>query len=147
MRMGATKKDFDNVVAIHPTSSEELVTMRWTQFSLYPSWILITTVNSNRSLGVALMHTAQCLSKLVKKSPHVSTFMARFTFIHCEKFSNLKINTFPFSNRIWSCLIYIKIRKCVPHLYRQCTLYVRALDSGAILFWVKSPPRTLAVKT
>jgi len=28
MRMGATKKDFDNVVAIHPTSSEELVTMR-----------------------------------------------------------------------------------------------------------------------
>ena len=29
MRMGATKKDFDNVVAIHPTSSEELVTMRW----------------------------------------------------------------------------------------------------------------------
>ncbi len=28
IRMGATKKDFDNVVAIHPTSSEELVTMR-----------------------------------------------------------------------------------------------------------------------
>ena len=28
MRMGATKADFDNVVAIHPTSSEELVTMR-----------------------------------------------------------------------------------------------------------------------
>nr|APH81361.1 glutathione reductase [Tigriopus kingsejongensis] len=28
LRMGATKKDFDNVVAIHPTSSEELVTMR-----------------------------------------------------------------------------------------------------------------------
>ena len=28
MRMGATKKDFDNVVAIHPTSAEELVTMR-----------------------------------------------------------------------------------------------------------------------
>nr|ADV59548.1 glutathione reductase [Paracyclopina nana] len=27
-RMGATKKDFDNVVAIHPTSAEELVTMR-----------------------------------------------------------------------------------------------------------------------
>ena len=31
MRMGATKADFDNVVAIHPTSSEELVTMRWFQ--------------------------------------------------------------------------------------------------------------------
>ncbi len=28
VRMGATKKDFDNCVAIHPTSSEELVTMR-----------------------------------------------------------------------------------------------------------------------
>ena len=28
LKMGATKKDFDNTVAIHPTSSEELVTMR-----------------------------------------------------------------------------------------------------------------------
>ncbi len=28
IKMGATKKDFDNVIAIHPTSSEELVTMR-----------------------------------------------------------------------------------------------------------------------
>ena len=28
LRMGATKKDFDDTVAIHPTSSEELVTMR-----------------------------------------------------------------------------------------------------------------------
>lgn len=28
MRMGATKKDFDDTVAIHPTSAEELVTMR-----------------------------------------------------------------------------------------------------------------------
>jgi glutathione reductase (NADPH) len=28
MQMGATKKDFDNTVAIHPTSAEELVTMR-----------------------------------------------------------------------------------------------------------------------
>ena len=28
MRMGATKQDFDDTVAIHPTSSEELVTMR-----------------------------------------------------------------------------------------------------------------------
>jgi glutathione reductase (NADPH) len=26
--MGATKRDFDDTVAIHPTSSEELVTMR-----------------------------------------------------------------------------------------------------------------------
>ena len=26
--MGATKQDFDNTVAIHPTSAEELVTMR-----------------------------------------------------------------------------------------------------------------------
>jgi len=28
VRMGATKQDFDDTVAIHPTSSEELVTMR-----------------------------------------------------------------------------------------------------------------------
>ena len=28
IRMGATKEDFDNTVAIHPTSAEELVTMR-----------------------------------------------------------------------------------------------------------------------
>lgn len=28
LKMGATKSDFDNTVAIHPTSSEELVTMR-----------------------------------------------------------------------------------------------------------------------
>jgi glutathione reductase (NADPH) len=28
IRMGATKEDFDDTVAIHPTSSEELVTMR-----------------------------------------------------------------------------------------------------------------------
>ena len=28
IKMGATKADFDNAVAIHPTSSEELVTMR-----------------------------------------------------------------------------------------------------------------------
>lgn len=27
-KMGATKKDFDDTVAIHPTSAEELVTMR-----------------------------------------------------------------------------------------------------------------------
>jgi glutathione reductase (NADPH) len=26
--MGATKKDFEDTVAIHPTSAEELVTMR-----------------------------------------------------------------------------------------------------------------------
>lgn len=28
IKMGATKADFDNCVAIHPTSAEELVTMR-----------------------------------------------------------------------------------------------------------------------
>ena len=27
VKMGACKKDFDNTVAIHPTSAEELVTM------------------------------------------------------------------------------------------------------------------------
>ncbi|WP_417875227.1 MULTISPECIES: hypothetical protein [Aedoeadaptatus] len=28
MKMGATKADFDATVAIHPTSAEEMVTMR-----------------------------------------------------------------------------------------------------------------------
>ena len=28
VRMGATKRDFDDTLAIHPTSAEELVTMR-----------------------------------------------------------------------------------------------------------------------
>lgn len=28
IRMGATKADFDNCVAIHPTSAEEFVTMK-----------------------------------------------------------------------------------------------------------------------
>ena len=28
VRMGATKEDFDNTVAVHPTAAEELVTMR-----------------------------------------------------------------------------------------------------------------------
>jgi glutathione reductase (NADPH) len=28
LKMGATKKDFDSCVAIHPTAAEELVTMR-----------------------------------------------------------------------------------------------------------------------
>ena len=28
IKMGATKQDFDDTVAIHPTSAEELVTMR-----------------------------------------------------------------------------------------------------------------------
>jgi glutathione reductase (NADPH) len=28
IRMGATKRDFDDTVAIHPTSAEELVTLR-----------------------------------------------------------------------------------------------------------------------
>ncbi len=28
LKMGATKSDFDNTVAIHPTAAEELVTLR-----------------------------------------------------------------------------------------------------------------------
>jgi glutathione reductase (NADPH) len=28
LKMGATKADFDNTVAIHPTAAEELVTLR-----------------------------------------------------------------------------------------------------------------------
>jgi glutathione reductase (NADPH) len=32
--MGATKADFDSTIAIHPTSSEELVTMKIAQQSV-----------------------------------------------------------------------------------------------------------------
>ena len=28
LRLGATKQDFDDTIAIHPTSAEELVTLR-----------------------------------------------------------------------------------------------------------------------
>jgi len=28
LRMGATKRDFDDTIAIHPTSAEEMLTMR-----------------------------------------------------------------------------------------------------------------------
>ena len=28
LRMGATKEDFDNTVALHPTAAEELVTLK-----------------------------------------------------------------------------------------------------------------------
>jgi glutathione reductase (NADPH) len=28
MRMGATKRDFDQTLAVHPTAAEELVTLR-----------------------------------------------------------------------------------------------------------------------
>ena len=31
LKMGATKADFDNTIAIHPVSAEELVTMREAQ--------------------------------------------------------------------------------------------------------------------
>ena len=34
VKMGATKSNFDDTVAIHPTSAEELVTMRWCHFML-----------------------------------------------------------------------------------------------------------------
>ncbi|MFL6689957.1 MAG: glutathione-disulfide reductase [Alphaproteobacteria bacterium] len=37
MKMGATKRQFDNVVALHPTAAEELVTMREKAYSRSPS--------------------------------------------------------------------------------------------------------------
>jgi glutathione reductase (NADPH) len=37
MKMGATKWQFDNVVALHPTAAEELVTMREKAYSRSPS--------------------------------------------------------------------------------------------------------------
>ena len=33
LRMGATKKDFDRTIALHPTAAEELVTMRTKSYS------------------------------------------------------------------------------------------------------------------
>ena len=36
LKMGATKTDFDNVVALHPTAAEELVTMRTKSYSRSP---------------------------------------------------------------------------------------------------------------
>ncbi|HEX2761817.1 MAG TPA: FAD-dependent oxidoreductase, partial [Rhizomicrobium sp.] len=36
MKMGATKKDFDGTIALHPTAAEELVTMRTKSYSKSP---------------------------------------------------------------------------------------------------------------
>jgi glutathione reductase (NADPH) len=36
LKMGARKADFDNVVALHPTAAEELVTMRTKAYSRLP---------------------------------------------------------------------------------------------------------------
>ena len=36
LRMGATKKDFDSTIALHPTAAEELVTMRSKSYSKTP---------------------------------------------------------------------------------------------------------------
>jgi glutathione reductase (NADPH) len=37
LKMGATKKDFDSTIALHPTASEELVTMRTKSYSRTPA--------------------------------------------------------------------------------------------------------------
>ena len=37
LRMGATKKDFDATMALHPTAAEELVTMRTKSYSRAPA--------------------------------------------------------------------------------------------------------------
>lgn len=37
MKMGATKKDFDGTIALHPTAAEELVTMRTKSYSKTPA--------------------------------------------------------------------------------------------------------------
>jgi glutathione reductase (NADPH) len=36
LRVGATKKDFDSTMALHPTAAEELVTMRTKSYSRSP---------------------------------------------------------------------------------------------------------------
>ena len=36
LKMGATKKDFDGTIALHPTAAEELVTMRTKSYSKTP---------------------------------------------------------------------------------------------------------------
>ncbi|TFY78705.1 hypothetical protein EWM64_g5307 [Hericium alpestre] len=48
VKMGATKKDLDDTVAIHPTSAEELVTLR------YPSYPALICVMSNKTLNESL---------------------------------------------------------------------------------------------
>ena len=37
LKMGATKKDFDGTIALHPTAAEELVTMRTKSYSKSPA--------------------------------------------------------------------------------------------------------------
>ena len=37
LKMGATKKDFDSTIALHPTAAEELVTMRSKSYSRTPA--------------------------------------------------------------------------------------------------------------
>ena len=37
VKMGATKKDFDATIALHPSAAEELVTMRTKAYSKSPS--------------------------------------------------------------------------------------------------------------
>jgi glutathione reductase (NADPH) len=37
LKMGATKKDFDSTIALHPTAAEELVTMRTKSYSKSPA--------------------------------------------------------------------------------------------------------------
>jgi glutathione reductase (NADPH) len=36
LKLGATKKDFDATIALHPTAAEELVTMRTKSYSRTP---------------------------------------------------------------------------------------------------------------
>jgi len=37
LKIGATKKDFDSTIALHPTAAEELVTMRSNSYSKQPA--------------------------------------------------------------------------------------------------------------
>jgi glutathione reductase (NADPH) len=37
LKMGATKRDFDGTIALHPTAAEELVTMRTKSYSKDPA--------------------------------------------------------------------------------------------------------------
>eukprot|EP00967_Tisochrysis_lutea_P151872 scaffold296245_cov35-Tisochrysis_lutea.AAC.1 len=51
MKMGATKADFDSVVAIHPTSAEELVTIPPWQVRFHPNRAKLRTATRALRFG------------------------------------------------------------------------------------------------
>lgn len=63
IKMGATKADFDNTVAIHPTSSEEFVTMRWCRHCPQP--ICFSIWPKTPEPEYSLIRVMTCFTKLI----------------------------------------------------------------------------------